>query len=108
METARQGGGGRQLIVRIGCSNKSQAVAPTPASDARERVAAVVNATVPAGSTGEVHVPLAATIRESGQLVWRRDGGAVHPGVAGVSVLGSDGRFVIFATGSGTYSFASA
>ena len=69
------------------------------------------NATVPGGSTGEVHVPLLSaangTITESGAVVWRA--GVFVPGAApGVSSGGSDGRFAWFLTASGNYSFQAA
>jgi len=95
-----------QLIVRIGCSAKLPPAAAPSGAQALPRIAAVVNATVPGGSVGEVHVPLAHLITEGDRPVYR-DGKAVQPGVAGVKVVGCDGRFVIFATGAGSYSFAS-
>ena len=69
---------------------------------------AVVNATVPGGSTGEVHVPLLSptngTITESGAVVWRA--GEFVPGAApGVAGGGADGRFAWFFTRSGNFSF---
>ena len=72
---------------------------------------AVVNATVPGGSTGEIHVPLlspvSGTITESGAVVWRA--GQFVPGSSlGVSGGGSDGRFAWFITQSGNYSFQAA
>lgn len=72
---------------------------------------AVVNATVPGGSTGEVHVPLLSptngTITESGAVVWQA--GAFIPGSSpGVRGGGSDGRFAWFFTQSGNYSFQAA
>merc|ERR1712125_291981 len=80
---------------------------PTPATQAAQ-VWATVNATVPVGSLGEVHVPVrspkSGMISESGVVVWRD--GAVVGAVSGVSYVNNDGRFVVFATGSGNYSFS--
>ena len=69
-----------------------------------------VNASIPGGSTGEVHVPLhqhlvTDAIVESGKAVFRN--GRFVPGAAvGVEGLRVDGRFAIFAVGAGDYSFA--
>jgi hypothetical protein len=108
--------GDQQLIVRVVCtaSNAAREAARAGAAGlAQPAVAAgttwaVVNATVPGGSTGEVHVPLLSTcngtITESGAVVW--DAGQFVPGaVAGVTGGGSDGRFAWFFTRSGNYSF---
>ena len=103
-----------QLIVRVGCSAGSAGAAGSsraaevPAPPAPPPVVATVQATVPGGSTGEVHVPLTnavtGVITESGTVVWR-DGAFVASAV-GVGFGGSDGRFVWFTTMSGNYSFA--
>lgn len=117
--------GDQQLIVRVSCTAASAAAASTVAGDVRTTgslptgvpavsagtVWAVVNATVPGGSTGEVHVPLLSptngTITESGAVVWQA--GAFIPGSSsGVRGGGSDGRFAWFFTQSGNYSFQAA
>jgi hypothetical protein len=109
--------GDQQLIVRVACTaaGAAAAVASEAAAAAGRLPAAppgttwaVVNATVPGGSTGEVHVPLLSaangTITESGAVVWRA--GEFVPGAAvGVTGGGSDGRFAWFFTRSGNYSF---
>jgi hypothetical protein len=111
--------GDQQLIVRVGCTAAGSTQAAAGARAAAARVAppaaaspvgttwAVVNATVPGGSTGEVHVPLLSevngTITESGTVVWQA--GQFVPGAAGVTSGGTDGRFAIFKTQSGNYSF---
>ena len=110
--------GALQLIVRVGCTAASRSQAAARAADdapalpaaaaAPGATWAVVNATVPGGSTGEVHVPLLSavngTITESGTVVWQA--GAFVPGaVAGVTGGGSDGRFAWFFTHSGNFSF---
>ena len=116
--------GDQQLIVRVGCTTAAGSTRAANAHDARAaaRVAppaagpvvgatwAVVNATVPGGSTGEVHVPLLSavndTITESGTVVWQA--GQFVPGAAGVTGGGTDGRFAVFHTQSGNYSFQAA
>ena len=113
---------GSQLIVRVACAAPSDAApmevgtlaaaGPRPSvGAAAATVWAVVNATVPGGSVGEVHVPVLntymGTITESGVPVWQN--GTFFPGAAaGVSPGGVDGRFVWFTTRSGKYSFATA
>lgn len=111
--------GNQQLIVRVSCTAVSATGAAGGAGAAGSASAAlaavpagttwaVVNATVPGGSTGEVHVPLLSptngTITESGVVVWRA--GEFIPGAPGVSGGGSDGRFAWFLTRSGNYSFS--
>lgn len=123
--------GSQQLIVRVACAGKdvpavrrgvrrqspsgldAEALAPGPSTeDFAETAAAagwaVVNASVPGGSAGEVHVPLlragAGIISESGAVVWR-DGQFVPGAAPGVSGGGSDGRFAWFVTRAGNYSF---
>ena len=111
--------GNQQLIVRVECTAASGARAAEegvaadggdarPAAGPAGTTWAVVNATVPGGSTGEVHVPLlsaaSGTITESGAVVWQA--GAFVPGAAaGVTGGGSDGRFAWFFTRSGNFSF---
>jgi len=109
--------GDQQLIVRVACTSAS---APGAASEGGAGALptvvpgttwAVVNATVPGGSTGEVHVPLLSTVNgtitESGAVVWQA--GQFVPGAApGVTGGGSDGRFAWFFTRSGNYSFEAA
>ena len=72
-----------------------------------EKLWAEVNATIPPGSTGEIHVPAApgATITEGGAVVWR--GGAFVRGQSGLSGASVQGAFVAFETLSGSYSFVS-
>lgn len=117
-----------QLIVRIACSTdrqtpsrqgarpsrqgaqpSSESAPPHPAYQ-QPRIWATVNATIPSGSAGEIHVPVrsdrSGTVTESGIVVWQ-NGKAVGSKV-GVKLTGGDGRFLIFATGSGNYSFACA
>ena len=118
--------GDQQLIVRVACT-AAAAAAPAAAAAAESGAAglasaraglppaappgttwAVVNATVPGGSTGEVHVPLLSavngTITESGAVVWQA--GVFVPGAAaGVTGGGADGRFAWFFTSSGNFSF---
>ena len=111
--------GNQQLIVRVSCTAASAvgadsgegAAGATPLVVPVGTVWAVVNATVPGGSTGEVHVPLLSaingTITESGAVVWKA--GKFIPGAAaGVRGGSSDGRFAWFFTQSGNYSFAAA
>ena len=113
--------GNQQLIVRVACTAAAAAAGaaaglagehaaadPRPAALPAGTTWAVVNATVPGGSTGEVHVPLlsaaSGTITESGAVVWQA--GAFVPGAAaGVTGGGSDGRFAWFFTRSGNFSF---
>ena len=125
---AAPSGGIEQLIVRIACSgsggdsvnNNSATVAPAElaaghAPHVHRRSApaewAIVNASVPGGSTGLVHVPLhqqlgnSTVIRESGSVVFR-DNQFVHGASMGVEGLRTDGRFATFEVGSGDYSFS--
>ena len=112
--------GKQQLIVRVACSAARGAGAAGVAGAAGEAglgvgvpgtTWAVVNATVPGGSTGEVHVPLLSpangTITESGAVVWRA-GQFISGAAPGVSGGGSDGRFAWFFTSSGNFSFQAA
>ena len=111
--------GAQQLIVRVGCTaaratraadaRAAAGLAMPPAAGAAGTTWVVVNATVPGGSTGEVHVPLLtnSTITESGTVVWQA-GHFVPGAVAGVTGGGSDGRFAWFFTRSGNYSFQAA
>ncbi len=111
--------GDQQLIVRVVCTASAARAAAAPAAARAAPPAAppagttwaVVNATVPGGSTGEVHVPLLAaangTITESGAVVWRA-GQFINGAAAGVSGGGSDGRFAWFITQPGNYSFQAA
>jgi hypothetical protein len=112
------------LIVRIRCSTTAESEHSTPpvvtsvgelAPEPDEQWAHV-NVTVPAGSTGEIHVPIrtpynspsARTIYESGVPVWH-NGVFLSGRVAGVrkaEVL-AEGKFVVFETLSGKYRFAS-
>ncbi len=116
--------GGYMLIVRIRCSTTAESEHSTPpvvtsvgelAPEPDEQWAHV-NVTVPAGSTGEIHVPIrtpynspsARTIYESGVPVWH-NGVFLSGRVAGVrkaEVL-AEGKFVVFETLSGKYRFAS-
>ena len=114
--------GDQQLIVRVGCSaaaagavagaaGEPRTTGSPPAGVPAGTIWAVVNATVPGGSTGEVHVPLLSpangSITESGAVVWRE--GQFIPGSSpGVRGGGSDGRFAWFFTQSGNYSFQAA
>ena len=120
--------GATQIIVRVACSAAaagksvvanerthvaSQETGPSEALLANKQALSatmvIVNATVPSGSTGEVHVPLlntdAGTITESGTVVWR-DGKALQAAVPGVEFVGTDGRFASFTTGSGQWTFS--
>jgi alpha-L-rhamnosidase len=67
-----------------------------------------LNVTVPASSTGQVHVPKMrltdARITESNQLVWTTTQGFLH-GVPGVVTAVEEERFVVFSTMSGQYTF---
>jgi hypothetical protein len=111
--------GGYMLIARIRCSDpvplaaaatqSSEVLAgPTSRHVSEPTQWAEVNATVPAGSTGEIHVPIqpstSNSILESGQVVWRN--GAFVP-AAGVVKAALLGRFVAFETLSGEYNFVS-
>ena len=80
--------------------------------------AVTVTATIPAGATAELHVPLSfglhrTRITESGRLVWAA-GTSVLPGEAGRGLAGivaaeTDNRFAIFSCSrSGTYTFVTA
>ena len=73
----------------------------------QDELRAEVNATIPPGSTGEIHVPAppGATITEGGAVVWR--GGAFVRGRSGLSGASVQGSFVAFETLSGSYSFVS-
>ena len=123
---AAPSGGIEQLIVRIACSgssginNSSVTLAPVeltadhvPHSHQRPGHTqwAAVNASVPGGSTGLVHVPLhqqlgnSTIILESGSVVFR-DNHFVQEASMGVAGLRTDGRFAIFEVGSGDYSFS--
>ena len=66
-----------------------------------------VNATVPSSSAGEIHIPLIAgdstIVRESGNDVWRA--GKFMFGDEGVLSAQTDGRFVVFYTRGGEYTF---
>jgi alpha-L-rhamnosidase len=65
-----------------------------------------LEATIPVGSSGEVHVPVlwpGARIWESGEVVWRA--GRTDRTVPGVALAGEDGTRVVFRIGSGTYKF---
>ena len=79
---------------------------PVGSSWSRRDDALTLEAAIPVGATGEVHVPLlspGARILESGEVVWRA-GRAVE--VAPEVVLaGESGTRVIFRVGSGTYRF---
>jgi hypothetical protein len=87
-------------------------VAPEP----RDEQWAQVNVSVPAGSTGEIHVPIstphssspsaAGTIYESGVVVWH-DGVFLIGRAAGVRKAEVRGQFVVFETLSGEYRFGS-
>lgn len=61
---------------------------------------------LPAGTTGEVHVPLlwpGAGILESGRVVWKA--GQAVGSAPEVTLAGGDGKRVVFRTGSGAYKF---
>jgi hypothetical protein len=110
--------GPQQLFVRVHCVSSSAETDRAPPLAVRMPVEldahngtvpwAVVNATVPGGSTGEIHVPLVdatkGTITESGIVVWQ-NGTFVAAAGAGVARGGSDGRFAWFTVHSGYYSF---
>lgn len=116
-----------QLIVRVRCSiNKGFPIADRGilAESAPKRVSSelldsqsrnvwvTVNVSVPGGSIGEVHVPvrnggLQGTITESGVTVWQDDR-ATATAPPGVRFMYNDGRFVIFETVAGNFSFSSA
>jgi len=102
--------GGYQLIARIECGGQPKAEEEFKreaivAKD--EKLRAEVTATIPPGSTGEIHVPAppGATITEGGAVVWR--GGAFVRGRSGLSGASVQGAFVAFETLSGSYSFVS-
>ena len=108
--------GGYQLIARIECGGqpkaeefKREAIVAKDEKDESEstQLRVEVNATIPPGSTGEIHVPAApgATITEGGAVVWR--GGAFVRGQSGLSGASVQGAFVAFETLSGSYSFVS-
>jgi hypothetical protein len=107
--------GATQIIVRVACSAAAagKSVVASEALFANKQALSatmvIVNATVPSGSMGEVHVPLlntdAGTITESGTVVWR-DGKALQAAVPGVEFVGTDGRFAFFTTGSGQWTFS--
>ena len=77
-----------------------------------------VAATIPAGATAELHVPLSfglhrTRITESGRLVWAAGAPLLHGeargGLAGIASASTDGRFAIFSCSrSGTYTFVTA
>lgn len=109
--------GPQQLAVRVSCgpassppaSASGSASAPSSSAAAGQRV--TVNITVPSGSTGEVHVPLlttaaapTGTIKESGVTVWQ-DGRGSTAAPAGVKFVRDDGRFAVFSTAAGAYTF---
>lgn len=111
---------GYQLAVRLTCSGGGAAHADAanakaeaesgPAASCADPAVFVINATVPAGSDAEIHVPLLrgeqATIvcTAAGAAVW--SSGAFVPGsAAGVRSARSDGRFVALTTTSGVFSF---
>ena len=104
------------LIVRVSCSGTDDGRTPGQIADVpleahlEGSTWATVNATVPGGSRGEVHVPIlnarSGSISESGTVVWRNGKFATKLPV-GVRGGGNDGRFVSFETGPGSYSFSS-
>jgi hypothetical protein len=124
--------GGYMLIVRIHCSGTAEsehsarpALTSVPpaapnldeaAPEPRDEQWAQVNVSVPAGSTGEIHVPIstphssspsaAGTIYESGVVVWH-DGVFLIGRAAGVRKAEVRGQFVVFETLSGEYRFGS-
>ncbi|HOW85327.1 MAG TPA: family 78 glycoside hydrolase catalytic domain [Candidatus Aminicenantes bacterium] len=72
----------------------------------REGETFTLEASVPVGSEGEVHVPLlrpGARITESGQVV--RPAGRVADAVAGLAPAGGEAGWAVFNVGSGTYRF---
>jgi hypothetical protein len=114
-----------QLIVRVACTasreaqnhsgrtaDRSSRTADTMDNSHAAATWATVNATIPGGSRGEVHVPIAnttaGTIFESGVVVWR-DGKFVVPTSAAIGVRpgGADSSFVWFDVSAGVFSFAS-
>ena len=116
--------GGYQLAARVTCAAspapalQERAAAEARAAGVRAAAAAAALApafelkvTVPAGSTGIVHVPLfdsvgTAEVQEGGVTVWRN--GAFVPGAApGVlsGAVDSSGRFAAFGTVAGDYAF---
>ena len=125
-EPCQQSQGHLQLIVRVECTAHGDSKPSTntvgamrmgacannlsPGHLSPGQVWVTVNVTVPGASTGEVHVPIqgatSGTITESGAVVWSK-GKGVPGAVDGVKVIGNDGRFAIFRTGSGNYSFHS-
>ena len=111
--------GATQIIVRVSCHSSGGYSSEGYDDDNGKDLVArpdtpnivTVNVTVPSGSEGEVHVPVrnaagGTTITESGTVVWR-DGKALSGAVPGVDFVESDGRFAIFATGSGQWTFSS-
>ena len=119
-----------QLAVRVACTAGTGKHGPTDAANAgispgptspppgppgppAGATWASVNVTIPAGSAGEVHVPVLGrgvmgSVYESSILVWS-NGKFEPPGTAkGVRPGAVDGRFVGFTTGPGQYRFTSA
>jgi alpha-L-rhamnosidase len=61
---------------------------------------------LPAGASGEVHVPLlwpGASISESGKPLWRA--GRAAGEADGIELAGDDGKWAAFRVGSGVYRF---
>ncbi|HDT14396.1 MAG TPA: alpha-L-rhamnosidase [Candidatus Aminicenantes bacterium] len=65
-----------------------------------------LDAVIPVGATGEIHLPLlwpGASIFESGRALWRA--GRTADTIAGIELTGADGKRVIFKVGGGAYRF---
>ena len=115
------------LIARVRCSKQSARAPSTAATIATDKNSDVVgsqqlhptqepvaqtqwvevNATVPIGSTGEIHVPIQSTqsyISESGVAVWHS---GTFTRTTGVTKGALRGRFIVFETLSGQYQFVS-
>ena len=65
-----------------------------------------LEAEIPVGAAGEVHVPLlwaGARIVESGKVLWRA--GHAVDAAAGIVLAGDDAERVVFKVGNGHYAF---
>jgi alpha-L-rhamnosidase len=80
---------------------------PVSSSWSRTEDSIRLEVTIPVGSEAEIHMPALGlsdvTVRESDKVVWSQ--GRFQPGVLGLTGAHQKGSAIVFAAGSGTYTF---